>query len=217
MTKEAIIQEMQKERVIAIARGLSMEQAVGAAKALYAGGIRFMEVTFDATGKTTDVQTGETIAAIVKALNGRMRVGAGTVMNTTQVEVTRKNGGEFIISPNMNSEVIKRTNELGMVSIPGAMTPTEAVCAHHYGADFVKIFPAGNLGPAYIKAIRAPLSNIRLVATGGISFSNVSEFITAGCVCAGIGGNLVSQKAIEAGDYAALTESAKRTVAAAKT
>ncbi len=194
-----------------------MEQAVGAAKALYAGGIRFMEVTFDATGKTTDVQTGETIAAIVKALNGRMRVGAGTVMNTTQVEVTRKNGGEFIISPNMNSEVIKRTNELGMVSIPGAMTPTEAVCAHHYGADFVKIFPAGNLGSAYIKAIRAPLSNIRLVATGGISFSNVSEFITAGCVCAGIGGNLVSPKAIEAGDYAALTETAKRTVAAAKT
>lgn len=217
MTKEAIIQEMQKERVIAIARGLSMEQAVGAAKALYAGDIRFMEVTFDATGKTTDVQTGETIAAIVKALNGRMMVGAGTVMNTTQVEVTRENGGEFIISPNMNSEVIKRTNELGMVSIPGAMTPTEAVCAHHYGADFVKIFPAGNLGPAYIKAIRAPLSNIRLVATGGISFSNVSEFIAAGCVCAGIGGNLVSPKAIEAGDYAALTETAKRTVAAAKT
>lgn len=216
MTKEAMIQEMQKEKVIAIARGLTTEQAVEAAKALYAGGIRFMEVTFDATGGTTDEQTGETIAAIVKALDGRMKVGAGTVMNTWQVEITRENGGEFIISPDMNVEVIRRTVELGMVSVPGAMTPTEAVSAHNYGADFVKIFPAGNLGAAYIKTIRAPLSNIRLMAVGGVSDSNIAEFLAAGCVGAGIGGNLVSRKAIEAGDYAALTETAKKTVAAAK-
>ena len=175
-----------------------------------------MEVTFDATGKVSNAETGKMIAAIVKGLGGKMKVGAGTVMNAEQVDITKKNGGEFIISPDTNGEVIKHTVELGMVSIPGAMTPTEAVTAHNYGADFVKIFPAGNLGSAYIKAIRAPLSNIRLMAVGGISDSNIAEFLAVGCVGAGIGGNLVSKKAIEAGDYAALTETAKKTVAAAK-
>lgn len=216
MAKETLIQEMQQEKVIAIARGLSIEQVVAAARALYEGGIRFLEVTFDATGRVTDAETGNMIAAIVKELGSKMKVGAGTVMSTKQVEITKENGGEFIISPDTNGEVIKRTVDLGMVSIPGAMTPTEAVTAHNYGADFVKIFPAGNLGSSYIKAIRAPLSNIRLMAVGGVSDSNIADFLAAGCVGAGIGGNLVSKKAIEAGDFVALTETAKKTVAAAK-
>lgn len=216
MSREHIIQKMQQEKIIAIARGLTLAQTVSAAKALYEGGIRFMEVTFDASGKTDNVEIGIAIASIVKELCGKMHVGAGTVLTTRQVELTKESGGEFIISPDTNGEVIRRTVELDMVSIPGAMTPTEVITAHNYGADFVKIFPAGNLGAAYIKAILAPLSNIRLMAVGGISDSNITEFLAAGCVGAGIGGNLVSRKVIDAGNYVALTEYAKKTIAAAK-
>lgn len=216
MIRDALIQKMQDEKIIAIVRGSTTEQAVEIAKALYDGGIRFMEVTFDATGEITDEQTGEKIAAIVKALNGRMHIGAGTVMCVKQVEITRNSGGEFVISPDTSKDVIRRTVELGMVSIPGAMTPTEVVAAHNYGADFVKIFPAENLSSAYIQAIRGPLNNIRLMAVGGISAKNIAEFLAAGCVGAGIGGNLVDKKAIKEGNYAVLTEAAKKTVAAAK-
>lgn len=216
MSKEHIIQEMQREKIIAIARGLAFDQAVSAAKALYEGGIHFMEVTFDASGKIDDAEVGIAIAAIVKELDGKMHVGAGTVLTTRQVELTKKSGGEFIISPDTNGEIIQRTLELDMVSIPGAMTPTEVITAHNYGADFVKVFPASNLGAAYIKAILAPLSNIRLMAVGGISDSNITEFLAAGCVGAGIGGNLVSRKAIDSGNYEALTEYAQKTIAAAK-
>ena len=216
MTKEELKQIILQEKVIAISRGLTLEQTVKAAKALYEGGIRCMEVTFDASGKTPDEETGKMIAAIKTELGGKMLVGAGTVMSLRQVEIASENGGMFIISPDTNEAVIKRTAELGMVSIPGAMTPTEIVTAHNFGADFVKIFPAGNLGAAYIKAIRSPLNNIPLMAVGGISDSNVAEFLAAGCAGAGIGGNLVSKKLVEAGDYAALTETAKKTVAAVK-
>lgn len=216
MSREQIIQRMQEEKIIAIARGLTRNQAVSTAMALYEGGIRFMEVTYDTTGKIDDAEIGSTIAAIVKALDGKMCVGTGTVMSEKQVELTKQSGGEFIISPDTNSKIIRRTVELGMVSIPGAMTPTEAVSAHKCGADFVKIFPASILGPAYIKAVLAPLSNIRLMAVGGISEKNLADFLASGCVAAGIGGNLVNKKNIESENYIALAENAKRTVAVAK-
>lgn len=216
MTKQELIARMQEEKVIAIARGLDEAQAVKAAEALYAGGIRFMEVTFDASGKTPDEQTGRIITAVIAAMQGRMSIGAGTVLTARQVEITKTAGGEFIISPDTNEAVIRRTCELGMVSIPGAMTPSEAMAAHRYGADFVKIFPAGTLGASYIKAIRAPLSNLRLMAVGGVSEKNLAEFLAAGCVGAGIGGNLVSKTAVERGDYCALTETAKCVLAAAR-
>lgn len=216
MTRDILIHEMQREKVVAIARGVTAEQAVEAARALYAGGIRFMEVTFDAAGETSDEQTGYKIAAVAAALRGKMRVGAGTVLTAEQVEITKRSGGAFVISPTVDGDVIRRTTALDMVSIPGAMTPTEALCAHNCGADFVKIFPAGDLGPAYIRAIRGPLGHIRLMAVGGVSDSNIAQFLAAGCVGAGIGGSLVSKKAIEAGDYAALTAAAERTVAAAR-
>lgn len=216
MTKQEIITRMQEEKVVAIARGLNETQAVKAAEALYEGGIRFMEVTFDASGKTTDEQTGRIIAAVIAAMQGRMFIGAGTVLTAQQVEIAKAAGGEFIISPDTNEVVIRRTCELGMVSIPGAMTPSEAMAAHRYGADFVKIFPSGTLGASYIRAIRAPLSNLRLMAVGGVSEKNLAEFLAAGCEGAGIGGNLVSKAAVERGDYYVLTKTAKCVLAAAR-
>ena len=213
MEREHIIEKILREKVIAIARGLTAEQAVKAATALYDGGIRLMEITF---GKASDEETGSIIAGAVRAMDGKMVIGAGTVLTERQAEITKANGGAFIISPDTNVSVIRRTVELGMVSIPGAMTPTEAVTAHHNGADLVKIFPAAALGADYIEAICAPLGKLRLMAVGGISEKNLAQFLAAGCVGVGIGGSLVSRQRIDAGDYAALTETAKQVVAATR-
>ena len=114
------------------------------------------------------------------------------------------------------AEVIRRTRELGMVSLPGAMTPTEVMTAHRAGADFVKLFPASNLGTAYVKAVRAPISHVKLLAVGGINEDNVADFLHAGMVGAGVGGNLANKKWIEAGEFEKITETARKLLDAVK-
>lgn len=145
-----------------------------------------------------------------------MLVGAGTVLNTKQVELTAQAGGSYIIAPNVDVNVIRRTVELGMVSMPGAMTPTEIVVAHDAGAEFVKLFPAANLGTDYVKAIRAPLSHIKLLAVGGVSEKNFADFLKVGMVGAGVGGNLANKTWIENGEYGKITEVARQLVDIAK-
>ena len=146
-----------------------------------------------------------------------MLFGAGTVTNVELVELTHAHGGKYIISPDTNVDVIKRTVELGMVSLPGAMTPTEVMTAHDAGADFVKLFPAGDLGVSYLKAIRAPISHVKLMAVGGVNESNAADFVTiqpfAGLYYGlGIGGNLAKKAWIDAGEFDKLTEAAKTMV-----
>ena len=145
-----------------------------------------------------------------------MYIGAGTVTCTELVELTHKNGGQFIVSPDVNKDVIRRTVELGMVSIPGTLTPTEMMFAHRSGADFVKLFPAGNLGVSYMKTVKAPISHIDILVCGGIDENNLTPFLAAGAVGAGIGGNLVNRQWVEAGQYEKITEVARRLVAAVK-
>ena len=132
------------------------------------------------------------------------------------VELAASAGAKYIISPDVNVDVIRRTRELGMVSLPGAMTPTEVMTAHNAGADFVKLFPVGNLGIPYVKAIRAPISHVKLLAVGGVNEDNVADFLHAGLVGAGVGGNLANKKWIEAGEYHKITETARKLVDAAK-
>ena len=111
------------------------------AKAMYDGGVRFLEVTYSANGGVTDENTAENIKMLAERFKDKIHIGAGTVLTNKQVELTKKAGGEFIISPDANASVIKKTKELGMISIPGALTPTEIEAAHKAGADFVKLFP----------------------------------------------------------------------------
>lgn len=209
-----IIEQIRKNKVIAIARGIEPELCLKVADALYAGGIKLMEITYDQKNPASWETTAKAIGAIAKKYEGRMLVGAGTVTSTRLVELTHDNGGCYIISPNTNTDVIRRTFELGMVSIPGAMTPTEILTAHDAGADFVKLFPASNLGPAYIKAVRAPLSHVELLATGGISEENAKAYLEAGVVGLGVGGNLAKKSIIEAGEFEKLTQAAERLLAA---
>ena len=214
--RDQVIQAIEAEKVIAIVRGVSPDQCMRVADALYAGGIRLMEVTFDQKNPASFRTTADAIAAIGKAYEGRMLVGAGTVTTTELVELTAEAGGKYVISPDVNVDVIRRTRELGMVSLPGAMTPTEVMTAHRAGADFVKLFPAGNLGTAYVKAVRAPISHVKLLAVGGINEDNVADFLRAGMVGAGVGGNLANKKWIEAGDFGKITETARKLLEAVK-
>ena len=175
-----------------------------------------MEITYDQKHPETWESTAQTIGAVADAFAGRMYIGAGTVTCPELVELTHKYGGQFIISPDMNEAVIARTCELGMVSIPGALTPTEVTTAHRAGADFVKLFPAGVFGPGYIKAVKAPISHIDLLVVGGVNEDNVASFLAAGAIGAGIGGNLVNAAWVKAGQYEKITETARLLVDSVK-
>ena len=212
--RQETIQWVEREKIIAIIRGAAPEQCLKVAAALYEGGIRLMEITYNQRDPSSWQATAAAIASIAREYEGRMLVGAGTVTTPELVELTHKAGGYYIISPDTNEAVIRRTRELDMVSMPGALTPSEVMQAHRAGADFVKLFPIGNLGAGYAKAIMAPISHVKLLAVGGVNERNVVDFLKAGLVGAGIGDNLVNKQWIEAGQYHKITETAKALTAA---
>ena len=215
--RQETMERIQREKIIAILRGLGRMHCGEVAEALYAGGIRLLEIAFDQTSEETIYKTTEVIRAVSRQLDGRVLVGAGTVLTPEQVELAAAAGAHFIISPDVNKAVIRRTREMELVSIPGVMTPTEMMAAHYAGADIIKVFPAGELGSAYIKAIRAPLSHLRLMAVGGIHEQNIREFLAAGVMGVGVGGNLVNRTWIEAGAYEKITETAQALVDSVRT
>lgn len=199
-------------KIVVIVRGVEKENLIPLAQAMYDGGIRLLEITYDATGKVTDEETAENIKMLSEYFEGKMYIGAGTVLTKEQVLLTKESGGKFIISPDANEEVIKYTKELGLVSMPGAFTPTEIQAAHRAGADFVKLFPITNMGPGYVKAVSAPLSHVKLIAVGGVDASNMAEFFKAGAVGFGLGSNIVNKTYIKEGRYDLITEEAKKCV-----
>ena len=156
------------EKIIAISRGISSSHILKVADALRRGGVHFMEVTYNPSNEEASKDTLKSIEVLKKEFGEEMHIGAGTVLTVEQVEDAREAGAEYIISPNVDEIVIRKTKELGLLSIPGAMTPTEAQNAWKWGADYVKIFPADNLGADYIKAMLSSMNHLKLVCTGGI-------------------------------------------------
>ncbi len=207
--RETIIQSVLDHKLIAIVRGVYGEDCLKLAEALCEGGIRMLEVTFDQAKPETWKETANTIRQLNSRLGERMHFGAGTVTSVELVDMAREAGAKFIVSPDFEPSVIRATVAAGMVSMPGAMTPTEAIQAHRAGADFVKMFPAGNLGADYIKSVAAPLNHIKLLAVGGVNEKNVAEFMAAGAVGAGVGGNLVNKTWIAEGKFQEITNLAK--------
>lgn len=207
--REQIIQKVLDKKIVAIVRGVYGEDCVNLARALCDGGIELLEVTFDQSKPESLNRTSDTIRQLVKALGDKMIFGAGTVTTLEMLELARNAGAQFVVSPDTNEEVIKATVAAGMVSMPGALTPTEIVTAHRYGADFVKLFPAGTQGTAYFKAVTAPLNHIRLLAVGGVNEKNIADFMAAGAVGAGVGGNLVNKTWIANGEFDKITALAK--------
>lgn len=211
--RDIIIQKVLEKKIVAIVRGVYGEDCVNLAKALHEGGIDMLEVTFDQSKPEAYGRTSETIRLLVETLGDEMIFGAGTVTNLETFELAKEAGAKFIVSPDTNEDVIKATVAAGMVSMPGALTPTEIVTAHRYGADFVKVFPTSGLGASYIKAVCAPLNHIRMLAVGGVNEKNVSEFLKAGCVGAGVGGQLVNKEWIKNGEFDKITALAKEFIA----
>ncbi len=193
--------------IIAIARGVYGEELIKASLALYEGGVRAFEVTF--VHDKPLVQTTEAIVRLTESLPSYAAVGAGTVLEAEQADAAYHAGASFIISPNTDRSVIERTKQLSMISIPGAMTPSEIVSAYKWGADIVKVFPAGILGIEYFKAIKAPLKHIPLAAVAGITPQNIRGFYDAGALAFGISSGLYDRDAINNGDYYRMTEKAQ--------
>lgn len=208
--KEEIINAVEKEKIVAIIRGVEKEKLIPLAEALYNGGIRLLEITYSANGSVSDEETAESIKALVDHFGDRMYIGAGTVLTKKQVRLTRGAGGCFIISPDTNADVIRETFLCQMVSMPGALTPTEIRNAYDCGADFVKLFPVTSMGPEYVKAVKAPLSHVKLLAVGGIDETNMETYLKAGVSGFGVGSNIIDKKMLQNSDYKGITELAKK-------
>ena len=196
--REKVIKAIEKEKIVVIVRGVESDKLIPLAKAMYDGGIRLLEITYSANGSVSDEDTAKNIKMLAKEFEGKMYIGAG---------------GKFIISPDTNKEVIEETIKLGLVSMPGALTPSEIQSAHIYGADFVKLFPVSNFGIGYVKAVKAPLSHIKMLAVGGVDENNMADYLKAGISGFGIGTNIVNKKLIDEGKFDEITHLAKKYVA----
>lgn len=198
-----------EHKVVVICRRVYGDNLKKLAAALFKGGIRLIEVTFDQQDPDCIDKSCGALILLNELYGDTMLVGAGTVLSVEQVDAAFKAGAKYIVSPDVNPAVVKRTKELGLVSMPGAMTPTEILAAHNCGADFVKLFPATTLGFKYIKDILAPITHVKLVATGGVSEENLAQYLDLGFAGAGISGRLTDKKLIESGDLEELTHRAE--------
>ena len=207
MCHKELLSLLRQDKLIAICRGAEGESLLSLAAAIRDGGIRFIEVTFQ---QERD-DCADLVRRNIKALCGMPGIipGAGTVLSPDQVRAAYEAGAKYIVSPNTDPAVIAETKRLGLVSIPGALTPSEIMAAHNAGADLVKLFPTATMGLKYFKDLRAPLSHIGLVVTAGITPDNLGDYLKAGAFAAGISSPLCDKELIAAGDFAEITRRAR--------
>jgi len=213
--KSTVLKEIQACGVVAVVRADSMDEAVGAARALLRGGVRGIEITFTVPG------AADTIAHLAREaasgnLEGDLLLGAGTVVSVAQAEAALDAGAQFLVSPCLVPDVIQTAAARGVAMLPGALTPTEIWTAHSLGGDIIKVFPASRFGPAYLKDIKGPFPHIPLLPTGGVDAQNAAEWIKAGAVALGAGGKLVDRDTIKAGDWNLLTVRARELMQAVR-
>ena len=210
MTKPEILQRIVEPGIVAIIRADSSDQLVRAAEALLAGGVTAMEVTM------TTPNALAVVAEVVARFGEKVLMGVGSVLDTETARAAILAGAEFVVTPVTKPEVIRLCNRYGKPIAAGAFTPTEALLAHESGADFVKIFPADQVGPTFIRNILAPLPMLQIIPTGGVTPETAGDFIEVGCVALGAGSALVSKEILKSGDWAKLTERAALFVAAVR-
>jgi 2-dehydro-3-deoxyphosphogluconate aldolase/(4S)-4-hydroxy-2-oxoglutarate aldolase len=203
--KTDVIQTIKDVGVIPVVRATSADEAMRAIEAIREGGIPVLEITMTVPGAV------KLIEEVVKRYGKDVLVGAGTVLDPETATACISSGARFVVSPALNLETIACCRRLAVAVMPGALTPTEVVQAWNAGADFVKVFPAGAVGgPSYLKALKAPLPQIELVPTGGVSLKTAGDFIRAGAAALGVGADLVDINAIREGQSALITERAKQ-------
>lgn len=204
MNHEQGKQQIEQSRIIAIIRGVEEQHMIETAQALLRGGIPVMEVTLNTPGALRSIGT------LQERFGDQMYIGAGTVLDLDDAKQTISAGASFLVTPNIDLEVIRHCAAQGIPIFPGAMTPSEIVQAWKAGADAIKIFPGASLGIQYIKELQGPLGHIPMVAVGGVNEDNVAEFLQTGCYALGIGGSLINLKEIAAGNYDWVTAKAQR-------
>jgi 2-dehydro-3-deoxyphosphogluconate aldolase/(4S)-4-hydroxy-2-oxoglutarate aldolase len=207
--RSQFLEKFKENKLLVIARKVPYQQILRIAEAVYEGGVRFFEITFDQGRKDSIKETQRCISAVHDTFGEKMLIGAGTVLTVEQVRAAYESGAKFIVSPGISPKIIEKTLELGMVAIPGAMTPTEIMVAWSAGADIVKLFPADDLGYHYIRNILAPLCHIPLLATGGINPETISEFHAAGISYFGTGISIIKPELVYEKNYAEITNLAK--------
>jgi 2-dehydro-3-deoxyphosphogluconate aldolase/(4S)-4-hydroxy-2-oxoglutarate aldolase len=212
--RDKVIGRILEDKIIAIVRGAEEEHFLPLGEALLAGGITMMEITFNQAEPSGFAATLRGIARVREHFGDRLLAGAGTVLSESQVDMAWEAGALYIVSPNASPAVIRHTRDRGLVSLPGALSPGECQGAHEAGADFVKLFPAADLGTGYLKALRGPLSHIRFLAVGGINEENAPAFIKAGALGLGVGGNLVNKEWMAAGQWEKISALARQLVQA---
>jgi 2-dehydro-3-deoxyphosphogluconate aldolase/(4S)-4-hydroxy-2-oxoglutarate aldolase len=201
--KAAVVARIKAEGAVAVIRTDSTERALGAARAVIAGGFRVIEITCSFAGAT------DAIAKLAEANKNDLLIGAGTILNRQQVDQAVGAGARFLVSPCVLPEVIDAAHELQVAVIPGAFTPTEIYTAYSLGADIVKIFPAVRFGPEYLKAVRGPLPQIPIMPTSGVDASNVAEWFSAGAVAVGAVSSVLDPALIQNGEWNELTNRAR--------
>jgi 2-dehydro-3-deoxyphosphogluconate aldolase/(4S)-4-hydroxy-2-oxoglutarate aldolase len=207
--KAEIISLLTNPGVIAVVRAQKTEQVPPLAEALIAGGVIAVEIT---------MTTPNAIAAIRDAserFGHQALIGVGTVLDDETCRAALSAGAEFVVSPICRTELVKIAHAANRPIMLGAYSPTEAQRAHEAGSDFIKIFPADTLGPAYIKALRAPLPHLRVVPTGGVDLKTIGEFFKAGCHAVGVGSSLTSKQILDSSNWPELTRLAAEFVKAA--
>jgi 2-dehydro-3-deoxyphosphogluconate aldolase/(4S)-4-hydroxy-2-oxoglutarate aldolase len=194
------------ERVglIPVLRAKSAAQGHAVVEAMIAGGVTVVEVTMTVPGAI------HLLKELKKEYGAKLLLGSGTVTTAAQAEATIEAGAEFVVSPSLHLEVVSATKSNGKLSIPGALTPTEAITAWESGADYVKILPCSAVGGAsYLKALLAPFPHLKLIPTGGVTLQNAEGFLQAGARALGIGSDLVNLAAVDAGHPETITEAAR--------
>jgi len=207
MDRDVWIRELLQQKIVVICRNIPLSQIEDTAVALFCGGIRFLEITFNQ--QESPVLTGQAIQKVRERLGQEIHVGAGTVFSKEQVDTAISAGAEFLLSPHVDRKLITYTKEKDCISIPGAFTPSEIAESWKAGADIVKLFPAGILGEGYVKTVRAPINQIPLMAVGGIHEGNMTSFMEAGVECFGIGSHITDAGIIRERKYLELEERAK--------
>jgi 2-dehydro-3-deoxyphosphogluconate aldolase/(4S)-4-hydroxy-2-oxoglutarate aldolase len=211
MTKQEVVKRIIEIGIVPVIRATSTKLAMQAVEAVCAGGITVIEITMTVPGAV------ELIRGLVGKMGEDVLVGAGTVLDAVAAERCLDAGAEFLVSPGLDRETVKFANQRGKLIIAGALTPTEVINAWKSGSDLVKIFPCGTVGGAkYIKALKGPLPQIPMVPTGGVNLDTAADFICAGAAALGVGGELVSALAMKSGNFAEISENAKKYVAAVR-
>ena len=205
MDKQTIVRNILDIGIVPIVRVSSSEEALAAVDAVYAGGIRAVEITMTVPGA---IQALEKVA---DKLGDKITLGAGTVLDPETCRACFLAGAQFIVTPALRIATIEMARRYSKPIMPGALTPTEILTAWEHGADYVKVFPCGNLGgPKYIKALKGPLPHVEMIPTGGVNLETAGEFLKAGAAAVAVGGELVDAKSVKEKNFEVISQRAKQ-------